>query len=130
MDFNIDYLDLVLPKIEKKIIKIEQFTHKCYFANSFKHNMHGDNMQLHSIIHMIISLGMYLEEQGKRSLPKHEISRDLHYNLEYIKIQNNDILGTLRATKNNSSSHSRKELDNKYNKIKQFLEEIKHLIAT
>ena len=131
IDFNIDYLDIALSRTKKKIIKIEQFTHKCYFVNLFKHNMHGDNPQLNSIIDMLISLGTHLEEQGKTSLPKNKISSNLHYNIEYDKSQNNDIRRIIGATKSNfSSSHNLRDLDKRYNEIKQLLEEIKHLTKT
>ena len=50
MNFNLEYMDLALPKVEKKIVKVEQFSHKCYFLNSFKHNLHGENMQLNSLV--------------------------------------------------------------------------------
>ena len=43
MDFTIEYLNLAMPKIYRKITKVEQFTHNCYFTNQFKHNMHGES---------------------------------------------------------------------------------------
>ena len=66
---------------------------------------------------MLISLRTHLEEQGKTKLPKIEISCNLHYNLEYVKNQNNDIIKTIGATKNNL--HNFKKLDKRYNEIKQ-----------
>ena len=50
------------------------------------------------------------------------------HNLDYIKIQNNDILRSLGLTKTNSNYF--KDLDSKYTKITQLLEEIKQLIIT
>ena len=44
MNLTIEYLDLTLPMTNRrKITKVEQFTHNCYFSNQLKHNMHGDN---------------------------------------------------------------------------------------
>ena len=118
MDFTLEYLDLALPRIEKKIVKVEQIFHKCYFSKTFKHNLHGENMQLNSSIDLVISLGFHLENQDKNKNPG-----NLMMNLDYIKTQNNDILKSLGLTKNNSNYF--KDLDNKYTKIIQLLEKIK-----
>ena len=129
-DFNLDYLNLALPRIEKKIVKAEKFTRKCYSEIPFKHNQHGENMQLNSIVDLIISLGTHLEEHGKHNMSRNESSSDVMHNLDYIKNQNNNVLKILGTTKSNSSSINLKDLDKKYTKIKQLLEEIKQLIVT
>ena len=121
-------MDLALPKVEKKIVKVEQFSHKCYFLNSFKHNLHGENMQLNSLVDWIISLGTHLEKQDTLSIYQNKSPSNLMHNLDYIKIQNNDILRSLGLTKTNSNYF--KDLDSKYTKITQLLEEIKQLIIT
>ena len=91
MGFSLEYLDLALPTVEKKIIKKEQFSHKCYFSKTFKHNLHGENMQLNSVVNLIISLGTHLENKNTH-IPN---SNTLLINLDYIKTQNNDILKSL-----------------------------------
>ena len=59
---------------------------------------------------------MMRKETGKkkmteeRDMSRNKISRDLMHNLDYIKNQNNDILRSLCATKNNSSSINLKDL--------------------
>ena len=85
MNHNIDYLDLALPMTNRKITKIEQFTHNCYFTNQLIHNMHGENPQLNSIIDLVISLGIHIGKQEKNSSPKAIIAREVLYNLEYTK---------------------------------------------
>ena len=40
IEFTLEYLDLALPKIEKKIVKLDQFSHKCYFTKTYKHTLH------------------------------------------------------------------------------------------
>ena len=125
MEFTIDYLDLALPMTNRKITKIEQFIHNCYFTNQFRHNMHGENPQLNSIIHLVISLGIHLGKQDKNNPPHAGISQEVFYNFEYIKNQNNDILGIIGANKNNSSNlQNFKRLDEKYNQIKQLLKKL------
>ena len=131
MDFIIEYLELAIPKIERRITRIEQFTHNSYFTNQFKHNMHGDNPQLNSIIDTIISLGIQLEKQDKNIPIKRETSQELFYNLEYVKNQNNVIIRTIGSNRNGLLNlHNLRELDKRYNEIKQLLQEIKQLIKT
>ena len=43
MEFTVEYLDLAMPKIDRKVTRIDQFTHKYYFNNQFKRNIHSDN---------------------------------------------------------------------------------------
>ena len=81
MGFSLDYLDLALPTEENKIIKKEQFSHKCYFLETFKHNLHGENMQLNSMVDLIISLGTHLENKNTHILN----SSTILINLDYIK---------------------------------------------
>ena len=124
MGFSLEYLDLALPIVEKKVIKKAQFSHKCYFLKTFKHNLHGKNMQLNSLVDLIISLGTHLENQDTHiSNPS-----TLLINLDYIKTQNNDILKSLVLTENHSNYLI--DLENKYTKIIRLLEEVKHLIIT
>ena len=82
MGFTSEYLDLTLPIIEKKIIKKEQFSHKCYFLETFNHNLHGENMQLNSLVDLIISLGTHLENQDTHISNPNTLLK----NLDYIKI--------------------------------------------
>ena len=93
MGFSLEYLDLAIPTVEKKVIKKEQFSHKCYFFETFKHTLHGENMQLNSLVDLLISLGTHLEN---RNTPTSN-SRTLLINLDYIKTQNNDILKALHV---------------------------------
>ena len=131
MNLNIDYLDLALPETNRKITKIEQFTHKCYFNNQFKHSMHGENPQLNSIIDLIISLGIHLGKQEKNISPKAIISQEVLFNLEYIKNQNTDVLRTIGFNKNNCLNlQNLRRIEGKYNQIEQLLREIKQLIKT
>ena len=93
--------------------------------------MHRENSQLNSIVDLVISLGIHLGKQDKNIPPKTVISQELLYNLEYIKNQNNYIIGIIGSNKNNCSNlQNLKKLDEKYNQIKQLLEEIKQLIKT
>ena len=121
MGFSLDYLDLALPNETKKIIKKEQFSHKCYFLETFKHTLHGKNMELNSLVDLLISLGTHLEN---RNTPISN-SRTLLINLDYIKTQNNDILKALGVAEKH---HYFKDLETKCIKIIRLLEEIKYLI--
>ena len=89
MDFTLGYMDLALTRVEKKIVKIEQFSHKCYFLKPFKHNLHGENMQLNSLVDLVISLGFYLENQGIHNTKN---LGNLMIDFDYIKTQDKDIL--------------------------------------
>ena len=124
MNSTLEYLDLALPRVEKKIIKKDQFSHKCYFLETFKHNLYGENMQLNSLVDLIISLGTHLKCQDIHTSNPGNILK----NLDYIRTQNNDILKFLGSTKNNSNYF--KDLENKYTKILKLLEELKLLIIT
>ena len=130
MNLNIDYLDLALPETNRKITKIEQFTHKCYFNNQFKHSMHEENLQLNSIIDLIISLGTHLGKQEKNISPKAITSQEVLFNLEYIKNQNTDVLRTIGFNRNDSPNLQNLKREGKYNQIEQLLREIKQLIKT
>ena len=124
MSFSLEYLDLALPTVEKKIIKKEQCSHKCYFLETFKHNLHGENMQLNSSVDLIISLGKHLKNKNTHT----SNSNTLLINLDYIKTQNNDILKSLGLTRNHPDYFN--NLETKYTEIIRLLEEIKHLIIT
>ena len=131
MNLNIDYLDLALREINRKIAKVEQFTHKYYFNNQFKHSMHGENPQLNSIIDLIISLGTHLGKQEKNISPKAITSQEVLFNLEYIINQNTDVLRTIGFNRNNSPNlQNLRRIEEKYNQIEQLLREIKQLIKT
>ena len=108
MDFTLEYLDLALPKVEKKISK-NQFSHKCYFLETFKHNLHGENMQLNFLVDFLISLGTHLENQKIHTPNLNNLLR----NLDYIKTQNNDILKSLGLTEKHNYF---KDLETKYTK--------------
>ena len=123
MGFSLDYLDLALPNETKKIIKKEQFSHKCYFLETSKHTLHGENMQLNSLVDLLISLGIHL---GNKNTPMLNCNTLLR-NLDYIKTQNHDILKVLGTTEKYDYF---KDLETKYTKIIKLLEEIKHLIVT
>ena len=88
MGFSLEYLDFALPSKAKKIIKKEQFSHKCYFLETFKHTLHGENMQLNSLVDLIISLQTHIQNKNTHI----SNSNTLLINLDYIKAQNNDIL--------------------------------------
>ena len=123
MGFPLEYLDLALPTVEKKIIRKEQFSHKCYFLETFKRNLYGENMQLNSLVDLLISLGTHLENKNTHI----SNSNTLLINLDYIKTQNNDILKSLGLTEKYNYF---KDLETKYTKIIRLLEEIKHMIIT
>ena len=123
MGFSLEYLDLALPTVEKKIIKKEQFSHKCYFLEIFKHNLHDENMQLNSLVDLLISLGTHLENKNTHI----SNSNTLLINLDYIKTQNNDILKSLGLT---DKQNYFKDLETKHTKIIRLLEEIEHLSIT
>ena len=72
-----------------------------------------------------------MEKQNKNNPAKKATPQELLFSLEYIKNENNDILKIMGSNKNNLSSlHNVRKLDEKYNVIKQLLEEIKKLIKT
>lgn len=67
MELQIEYLDLAIPNNCKKITKLEQFRHKCYFNKTntnFHHELHSDNAQLNTIIDLLVSLGINLGKYG------------------------------------------------------------------
>ena len=79
MNSTLEYLDLALPRVEKKIIKKDQFAHKCYFLETFKHNLYGENMQLNSLVDLIISLVAHLENQETHTSKPGNILKNLDY---------------------------------------------------
>ena len=123
MGFSLEYLDLAIPTVEKKVIGKEQFSHKCYFLETFKHTLHGENMQLNSLVDLIIPLGTHLKNKNTHI----SNSNMLLINLDYIKTQNNDILKSLGLT---DKQNYFKDLETKHTKIIRLLEEIKHLSIT
>ena len=123
MGFSLDYLDLALTTKTEKVIKKEHFSHKCYFLETYKHTLHSDNMQLNSLVDLLISLGVHLELTNKPRLNYDTLLR----NLDYIKTQNHDILKVLGKTEKYDYF---KDLETKHIKIIKLLEEIKHLTIT
>lgn len=93
---------------------------------------------------MLISLGIGLEKfDGQMHridthihssiISRNKIFGDLVNNIDYIRQQNNELIGKLGQ--NNSQSISIlsddvRKLHSKYNKIRKTLEELKHLIFT
>ena len=65
MGVTIEYLNLAIPIVNRKVTKLYQFRHNCYFNNQFKHNIHGENPHLNSIKDILILLGLNLEKQVK-----------------------------------------------------------------
>ena len=122
MEFTVEYLDLTIPKVDRQVTKLEQFTHKCYFTNQFKHNIRSDNPQLNTIIDMLISLSTHLEKQDKDNPlidMKRNLSQKLVHNMEYVKNQNNDIIKAIGQRKNTSlGPNILIDLDKKYKEIK------------
>ena len=103
MELTVEYLDLAIPKVDRKVTKVDQFTDKCYFTNQFRHNMHSDNPQQNTIIDTLIALGLNLEKQSKdlteihnsiyeNTIFKRNRLQELFHNIEYIKNQSNDIV--------------------------------------
>ena len=134
MDLEIRYLDLAIPKTNRKATKLDQFRHNCYFINQFKHNIHSDNSQLNTFIDMLIALEINLEKQDKylaeintyiheNIVSKNNISKNLFNKIEYVKNQSNDIIRTLGQSKHvsihrNTFEKTITKLDKRYKDIR------------
>lgn len=113
MELPIEYLDLAIPNNSKKVVKLEQFRHKCYFntsKNNFHHTIHQENAQLNTITDHLISLGINLgkyhhhitnlnNQSNTDLIARNRIRNLLHRNIEYIKNQNTDLIKCLGEIK-------------------------------
>lgn len=107
MEYDIDYRDLALPRdYKKKITTVKEFILSCYFDRKFDHIVHSENPQLNNIVDMLISLGISLEKfDGQMHrinthihssiVSRNIIFEELVNNIDYIKQQNNEIIGKL-----------------------------------
>ena len=43
MELTIDYLDLAIPEVNRKVTRLDQFRHTGYCNNQFKHDFHSEN---------------------------------------------------------------------------------------
>ena len=95
MGVTIEYLDLAIPNVDRKVTRLDQFRHNCYFNNQFKHNTHGENPHSNSITDILISLGLNLEKQvnycteiNERMreiiVSKNNVLKELSFNIEYV----------------------------------------------
>lgn len=155
MELKREYLDLAISNIGRKIVKLEQFKHKCYFnnyKNIFHHSMHQENSQPNTTFDLLISLGINLgkyhhnminlnNQINTDQVARNRIINLLRCNIEYIKNQNNDLIKSLREIKKlahkqaildviNWTQNNTIRLDNKYQEIKHSLDELKQLIVT
>lgn len=123
MELEIEYLDLAIPNIGIKIVKLEKFKHKCYFnnyKNSFHHSMHQENSQPNTIIDLLVSLGINLGKYHHNMINlNNQINTDLvarnriinllRCSIEYIKNENNDLIKPLGEIK--KLTHKQEILD-------------------
>ena len=88
-------MEIAIPKVDRKVTKLEQFKHNSYFTNQFKHNMHSDNPHLNTITDIWISLGLNLGKQVKylteinnqmreNIISKNNILKILFYSVKYV----------------------------------------------
>lgn len=121
---------------------------KCYFNRNFSHSMHGNNSCINSLVDIIISLGEKLEISQKRIeditthiheslLSKNKLLEDLLRNSDYIKSQNNEIIGLLNKLgtldRDNIITILNGEMDKinkQYIKLGLLLKELKDLSLT
>lgn len=146
---DLKYLDPAFPFMTNKIIiEKEDFNLKCYFDRNFSHNMHGNNSCINSLVDIITSLREKLEESqkridninayiGKNLTTRDKLLENLVINNDYIKNQNNEIIGLLNKLetfdKNNVITILNSEMDKinkQYNKLGLLLKELKHLSLT
>lgn len=83
---SINYLNLEISYHQKTLININSHSLNCNFSNIYKHELHGSNSQLNSLIDLIINLGESLNYyQNKLNLILEKDLKDRKERFEDIK---------------------------------------------
>lgn len=102
MTFKIDYLDLALQYLARKIIILDSNNHNCYLRTKHhKQCLHSETPHLNTITDLLMSLGTSLEAQQKHNKNFEQVSstlakqlektEDLKQNIEYLKNLQEDL---------------------------------------